>query len=210
MRYSTSSLAAVFFSLFTFLLMAVLIAQPTKFNSSNIEMVDFSMIQEMKAPETKATPPRVVPEREVTEQPPAPPTIDLTVDGDGPGIEVNPNDNNRSTFDNIFNKPVLEGPVGTEPGDVAQSNSLTEILPVQPKYPVIAMQDKIEGWVKVEFTVNEFGGVENIHILDSQPKRVFDQSIKQALLKSKFKPMKVDGQAISQQAVKTYEFKLDE
>ena len=130
--------------------------------------------------------------------------------GDGPGIEVNPNDNNRSTFDNIFNKPVLEGPVGTKPGEVTPSNSLTEILPVQPKYPMIAMRDKIEGWVKVEFTVNEFGGVENIHILDSQPKRVFDQSIKQALLKSKFKPMKVDGQAISQQAVKTYEFKLDE
>ncbi|MCB1584858.1 MAG: TonB family protein [Xanthomonadales bacterium] len=210
MRYSTSSLVAVFFSLFTFLLMAVLIAQPTQFKSSNIEMINFSMIQEIKAPETTVTPPNVIPEHEVNEHPPTPPTLEITENGVGSRIEINPNDNNRSTFDNIFNKPVLEGPVGTKPGDLAQSSSLTEVLPVQPKYPVVAMQDKIEGWVKVEFTVNEFGGVENIHILDSQPKRVFDQSIKQALLKSKFKPMKIDGQAVSQQAVKTYEFKLDE
>ena len=87
-------------------------------------------------------------------------------------------------------------------GDVIQ------VFPIQPRYPIKQLNNKVEGWVKVEFTVNEFGKVSNIKILDSQPKRVFNDEVKRALLKSKFEPAMVDGHAISQIAVQTVEFKI--
>lgn len=55
-----------------------------------------------------------------------------------------------------------------------------EIVPFgtrQPNIPEYAWKNKINGWVLVTFTVNMQGHVENVRVLDSQPKGVFDENV---------------------------------
>jgi protein TonB len=73
------------------------------------------------------------------------------------------------------------------------------IVRVNPKYPIGAARDGIEGWVMLVFDINAIGEVVNISIIDSQPKRIFDKAARQALKKWKYKAKSIDGKNISQQ-----------
>jgi len=70
---------------------------------------------------------------------------------------------------------------------------LKPIVKINPKYPHYAAKEGIEGWVSLSFDVSETGGVENIVVLDSSPKRVFDREAKKALRKWKYQPLIFDG-----------------
>ena len=50
----------------------------------------------------------------------------------------------------------------------------------------------------MSFTINEVGGVEDIEVIDAEPKRVFDREARRALRKWKYKPKVVDGKAVKQ------------
>jgi len=73
------------------------------------------------------------------------------------------------------------------------------IVRVNPKYPIGAARDGIEGWVVLAFDINAIGEVINIKIIDSQPKRVFDKAAKQALRKWKYRAKSIDGKQVEQQ-----------
>jgi protein TonB len=47
-------------------------------------------------------------------------------------------------------------------------------------------------------------------VIDSQPPRVFDREAIRAILRWKFKPRVVDGQAVERQATQTIDFTLDD
>ncbi len=67
-----------------------------------------------------------------------------------------------------------------------------EIIPhgtVQPAYPKTAAERKIEGWVKVEFTIDKGGHVKDVVVLDSDPKGVFEQTTVNALYTWKYMPI---------------------
>ncbi len=72
------------------------------------------------------------------------------------------------------------------------------LVRVNPKYPIGAARDGIEGWVVLAFDINTIGQVVNISVVDSQPKRVFDKAAKQALKKWKYKAKSVDGKVVAQ------------
>ncbi|HCM47253.1 MAG TPA: energy transducer TonB [Colwellia sp.] len=72
------------------------------------------------------------------------------------------------------------------------------LVRVNPKYPIGAARDGIEGWVVLAFDINTIGEVVNISIIGSQPKRVFDKAAKQALKKWKYKAKSIDGKNINQ------------
>jgi protein TonB len=74
------------------------------------------------------------------------------------------------------------------------------IVRVNPKYPVDAMRQGTEGWVKLAFDINKVGKVVNISVIDSQPKRIFDKAARQALTKWKYQAKSVDGQAVYQKS----------
>jgi protein TonB len=78
------------------------------------------------------------------------------------------------------------------------NNEATPLVRVAPKYPIKAAMDGIEGWVVLTFTINSMGGVVNISVLESEPKRIFDKAARQALKKWKYKAKKVDGTAVEQ------------
>jgi protein TonB len=87
----------------------------------------------------------------------------------------------------------------------------TPIVRIEPKYPVQAARDGKEGWVKLSFSINEVGGVEDVKVIDADPKRVFDREAKRALGKWKYKPKIQDGKPMKQFGLTVQlDFKLDQ
>ena len=80
------------------------------------------------------------------------------------------------------------------------NNEARPIVRVIPKYPMDAIREGTEGWVKLAFDINKVGKVVNISVIDSQPKRIFDKAARQALRKWKYQAKSVDGQAVYQKS----------
>ncbi len=80
------------------------------------------------------------------------------------------------------------------------NNEARPIVRVNPKYPMDAIREGTEGWVKLAFDINKVGKVVNISVIDSQPKRIFDKAARQALRKWKYQAKSVDGQAVYQKS----------
>lgn len=208
MRHSTSTLIAIVISFFVFLGMSLLVTSPKTQKSHSFDSINFSMIEEMKAPDVHSpTKPKEPPPQEKVSQPPAAPAINFATKTERPIAPLPTGKVASKNFDlENFNPqlPSAPGVRGTKDGDVMQ------VFAIEPRYPIKQLKNKVEGWVKVEFTVNELGKVSHIKIIDSQPKRVFNEEVRRALLKSKFEPAMVDGHAVSQTAVQTVEFKIED
>jgi protein TonB len=82
------------------------------------------------------------------------------------------------------------------------------MLRVQPKYPARALNRRIEGWVKVEFTVRADGSVGDATVVSAEPDAVFNEAALTAIGKWKFKEKIVNGVAVPQRAVQKLQFKL--
>ena len=106
------------------------------------------------------------------------------------------------------------GGVGVDIGGVGamqRDGDATPIVRIDPKYPPDAAHDGREGWVKLQFTINEQGGVDDISVIDADPKRIFDREARRALSKWKYKPKIVDGKAVKQEGMFVQlDFKLEQ
>jgi len=97
------------------------------------------------------------------------------------------------------------GSVGVNIGGVGammRDGDATPIVRIDPKYPPEAARDGKEGWVELSFTINEVGGVDDVEVIDADPKRIFDREAKRALRKWKYRPKVVDGIAQRQPGLK--------
>lgn len=77
------------------------------------------------------------------------------------------------------------------------------IVRVAPAYPRRALDRGIEGWVEVEFTVTEVGGVSDPKVLSAHPSSIFDRAALRAIERWKYEPKIVDGQPVSRPGVRT-------
>lgn len=93
-------------------------------------------------------------------------------------------------------------------GSQAVSTNILPLSTIQPIYPKRAKMMRKEGYVKLEFTITAMGTVKNIHIVESNPAKIFDTSAKNALLRWKFKPKVVENQAVEQRAVIQIDYRL--
>jgi len=208
MRYPSSILIAVIFSFFAFLGMSYLVSSPKMIKSTPIDMISFSMIDDMEPPKIIDKSKPKLPKKEVIKAVPAMPHIDIASKSDRPTFKISTVKTDLSEI-GLVNQFIPDlpqmGPRGT-----SNDGGLMELVGIQPVYPNEAKRGGIEGWVKVEFVVNKFGLVSKAKVIDSQPKRVFNQATLRAIYKSKFKPLIIDGQAIAQTAVRVFEFKLEQ
>lgn len=89
--------------------------------------------------------------------------------------------------------------IGLDIGGVGLSATDGEMLPlvnIQPTYPTRAAQRGIEGWCQVSFTVTASGGVENVVVIDAEPRGMFDSSSIRAAERFRFQPRVVNGEAV--------------
>ncbi len=80
------------------------------------------------------------------------------------------------------------------------TSEATEAVPVvmyPPRYPREAAEKGLEGIVCFAFTIFPDGSVSDARITKSRPGKVFDAVATDALVKWKFKPKFVNGQAVS-------------
>ena len=132
-----------------------------------------------------------------------------------PKVEpIEPDKANVDTDGLGFNMPTVDvGGASVNIGSVGamRDGDATPIVRIEPKYPVQAARDGKEGWVKLSFTINEVGGVEDVDVIDSDPKRVFDREARRALSKWKYKPKIEDGKPMKQYGLTVQlDFKLDQ
>ncbi|MDX1525494.1 MAG: energy transducer TonB [Pseudidiomarina maritima] len=86
----------------------------------------------------------------------------------------------------------LSGGIGLDTSD----GEYLPIVKVQAVYPRRALQRGIEGYVVVEFTVTKQGTVRDPYVVEASPESIFDQAALDAVLKFKYKPRVVNGEAV--------------
>ena len=96
---------------------------------------------------------------------------------------------------------------GGQPG-----GSESEVMPlndISPEYPRYALQRGIEGHVKLAFTINRAGAVENVRVIEASPQNVFEREARRAAVRWRFAPRTEGGLAVAREAVKTLYFRLE-
>lgn len=88
------------------------------------------------------------------------------------------------------------------------STGLIPVFRVPPQYPLRAANRGIEGWVQVEFVINEQGRVVNPIVVDAYPSSIFNRAAIRAISRWKFNPKVIAGEVVEQRAVQVMEFKL--
>lgn len=80
-----------------------------------------------------------------------------------------------------------------------------------PKYPFQAARDKVEGFVRLSFDIDESGKVVNVKVIEESPEKVFSKQAILAVSKWKYEPLIIDNKPVVQKMVSVYlDFKLSE
>jgi len=160
--------------------------------------------------EVNTTPPKSSAEQRRRVPPPPPPPPKAPPKPQAP--EPESNNNNAGLQFNMPGVQLAGASTGlSAPGaGFGRDGDATPIVRIEPKYPIQAARDGKEGWVKLSFTINEIGGVEDVQVMEAQPKRIFDKEAKRALRKWKYKPKIVDGKPQRQPGLTVQlDFKMD-
>ncbi|MBM9520787.1 energy transducer TonB [Desulforhopalus vacuolatus] len=98
------------------------------------------------------------------------------------GVELPPIDTSlpQADMSGMFEVGALDAP-------------LVGMSQMPPHYPQRAKRFAIQGWVKIEFVVNEEGRVENVKVLESQPKGTFERAVIRAVSHWRFRPGTIGG-----------------
>ncbi|WP_222422659.1 energy transducer TonB [Rheinheimera sediminis] len=107
--------------------------------------------------------------------------------------------------------PVMPAPDLGEAREVTlMDKTATAIVRIDPRYPVEAAKNGIEGWVKLSFSIDATGAVIDVEVLDAEPKRLFDREAVKALRAWKYQPQLVNGKAVVQRNLQVQlDFSLD-
>ena len=73
------------------------------------------------------------------------------------------------------------------------------LVAITPEYPPRELQNGVEGWVLLEFTIATDGSVENILVIESEPKNAFNRAAIRAMGRWRYQPKMVGGRPVAQQ-----------
>ncbi|NGP53928.1 energy transducer TonB [Thioalkalivibrio sp. XN8] len=206
MRFLLSIAAGVFVALLLFLLMHALIGGRGGFERppDTGRVIEFVRV---KADDIVQTRERQVPKKPPPpDKPPPPPQLQTqapqqqvkqVLDIETPDISVG-----------FTGGPVVAA--GWQTGDNVGDGDIIPIVRIEPTYPRDALLRGIEGWVRVRFTIMPDGSVMDPQVIAAEPPRVFNREATRAILRWKFRPRIVDGQAVSREAEQTIEFNLNQ
>ncbi len=103
-------------------------------------------------------------------------------------------------------EPEPEPPPPPEPAGPTRGPQIVKT--VQPQYPPRAFRQRIQGWVKVEFTVDVNGDVIEAHAVESNRGHVFDRAAVEAIKRWKFKPALENGKPVEATLTQPINFSL--
>jgi protein TonB len=92
--------------------------------------------------------------------------------------------------------PELSLAGGPSLGGMSTDSDVVPLVRVAPSYPPRAQARGIEGWVHLEFTITPQGTVDDIVVLDSDPKGYFERAARTAVQRYKYKPRIENGVAV--------------
>jgi protein TonB len=207
MRYVISVFAGLVVALLLFLLMHSLISGGEGFAKTDDagKIVNFIRIREDELTETKER--RKPPPPEKPKEPPPPPKLVVQNQDKPPPTPLD------------METPDIDVPIGGgsgpyigawSPGQASAEGDVVPIVKIDPQWPREALLNGIEGFVEVEFTITPDGSVADVEVLNAEPRRLFVRDAIRAVLKWKFKPRIVDGQAVAWRATQRIEFKLED
>lgn len=91
-------------------------------------------------------------------------------------------------------KPTVIGDGGTA------NRRAVPVISFPPEYPMRELQNEIEGWVMLEFTIAVDGSVTDIVVVDAEPKNAkgFEREAIRVMARWSYQPKMVDGRAVPQ------------
>jgi protein TonB len=205
---SSFTAACIFSILFMFALKSSIeVSQPKLLNSNNFRVIDFVRLQRDESIVKKE---RIKPKKPEPKKQLVKPKIDIPKPR--PPEKTSRKVMQRMNIDlpvNLAaNSALGDALVAVASGREVNANVIP-LARVNPVYPKRAKMMKLEGFVKLEFTITRNGSVIDIKVLESEPKNVFDRSAKRALSKWKFKPKIENNTAVEQRASVQINFTLD-
>jgi len=174
--------------------------------TDNIQMTEFVRLKRESKTQVKE---RQIPEQPKPKKQPPPPKMQVQstkmvsthiADMDMPNLDI-------PLQSTSFSGSVLTGQK-VAVGKMQISTNVIPLVRIPPIYPMRAANRRIQGWVKVEFTITKEGTVKNPVIVASKPSTIFNRAALKAIKRWKFKPHIMAGVAQEQRAVQTLEFKL--
>jgi len=224
MRLPLSFAAACVMALALFGLMLYMVAPPSsKPSEEPLTVANFVRLdgdssdtatrtrQQAPQPPQAQTPQTPTPPTPMTATPSANlPALDLPVPSLSTGIAVN----SAPTPSLTGLAAGASAPSAPAPSDAGgqPGGPESEVMPlndVSPEYPRYALQRGIEGHVKLAFTINRAGAVENVRVIEASPQNVFEREARRAAVRWRFAPRTEGGLAVAREAVKTLYFRLE-
>jgi protein TonB len=103
-------------------------------------------------------------------------------------------------------QPVAQAPANADA--VLLAGNLKRLKEVPPKYPPDALNDRIEGWVDIDFVISPQGVPENLQVREAKPRRLFDRAAVNSVQQWRFEPIKQDGIPVAKKATLRVRFAL--
>jgi protein TonB len=201
LRLLLSLLVGAVITFFLYVLMAYLVDADDTFSSTKKESIVI---------EINSTPPESKAQTRTRVPPPPPPPPP-----EPPKQQVVQEASSTDAGTIGFNPPTVDvggvnNGIGDPSGAMMRDGDATPIVRIEPKYPVQAARDGINGWVKMRFSIMPDGSVDEIEVVDAEPKRVFDREAIRALKRWKYSPKIENGQALKQTGIMVQlDFNLD-
>ncbi|MGR9071637.1 MAG: energy transducer TonB [Gammaproteobacteria bacterium] len=197
--------AGLLISLLLFWLMqAMIMSEQKNFESGEkLQMAEFIRLKRETQVQHKD---RKIPEEPPLKKrppPPQPTAQSQTVQSDVPSIDMPNLDIPLQT--GRFGGSLIDG---VQVGLGGVSSNVVPLVRIPPRYPMRASARRIEGWVKLEFTITETGTVKDAVVVAAEPENIFDDAALKAIMKWKFKPKVIDNEAFEQRATQVIEFRL--
>lgn len=191
LRFPAAAVLAGFVTFGLFWIMQALIGVAGELREATPSLkVEFVRLRRDTTPETKE---REKPQRQVPEQQPPPPEMNLAE-------SLNPSEGIGEIIPMVDTGQQLAEATNLGSGAGADRD-VVPLVRVDPDYPPRALQQGIEGYVDVEFTITPAGTVADPRVLEAQPAYIFDRAAIAAIKRWRYNPKVEGGVAVARPGV---------
>lgn len=205
MRFAAAFLIALVINLLLFFLMQIMLAQQNARTFKVTDLIRIDYVRDKSINELKTPPRRTLPPKPEPPQQPKP----------AQRLDVTPTQIQQVTplpapklasLSSQTGGPFL-GNIGG--GHWIDAGELVALVRMPPEYPAQARMRRIEGFVDVEFTVDQEGRVRDVSVVNADPPGIFDRAAISSVRYWKFAPKQENGQPVQVVARQRIEFELN-